>query len=469
MTAPHTPSTGRIVALVIGALLGLIGLGFALSGGALLAADAGFADSDGFVTTPGATTLTTNGAALVTEPMDFTEFEENWPFDDSLRMRVVVDESSTPVFIGIARAEDVERALAGVSRARLSELDGWGRQSLDARPGSALDADPATLVEWETYAVGAGEQQLTWEPRDGEWVGVLMNADGSEGVEADVRVGIRLPFLAVFGWVLLGVGIFVSLIAAALIIWGARSGRQHGGDASRAGAEVAAAAGVAGAHPLAVTASIDERISRGLWLVKWLLLIPHIIVLAILWLTVAFVTVIAWFAIVTTGRYPRSLHAFTVGVMRWSWRVNVYGYGALSTDRYPPFTLGEVEGYPAELRLERPERLSRWLPFVKWVLVLPHLLLIGAISGSTAIAADGEAYSQAGLLGVLVLIAGCGLLFRDRLPRGVFDLMIGIQRWGVRVFAYAALLTDEYPPFRLDQGGNEPATHAARPVTTDIE
>jgi hypothetical protein len=136
--------------------------------------------------------------------------------------------------------------------------------------------------------------------------------------------------------------------------------------------------------------------------------------------------------------------------------VSVYGYGALSTDRYPPFTIAHVAGYPAELRLERPERLSRWLPLVKWVLVLPHLLIIAAISGGATVAANGEAYAQASLLGVLALIAGCGLLFRDSLPRGVFDLMVGIQRWGWRVFAYAALLTDEYPPFRLDQGGAEP-------------
>jgi hypothetical protein len=463
MTTPHpstTPSTGGIVALVIGVLLAIGGLSLAASGGVLLATDAGLADADGFVTMPRAAGIETTGAAIVTERMQFEEFDDNWPFDEPLRLRATVDESDQPLFIGIARAEDVEQAFAAVSVARLMQFDGWGRQTLDARGGDAFDANPAAAIDWETYAVGSGEQQLTWEPRDGDWVGVLMNADGSEGIDADVQLGVDLPFMTALGWALLAIGILLSLVAAALIIWGARSGRHAApaaaldvGTGTETGAAVAT---TTTAHPLVLTAAIDEPIGRGLWLIKWLLLLPHYIVLAVLWLAVAVVTVVAWFAIVFTGRYPRSLHAFTVGVLRWSWRVSVYGYGALSTDRYPPFTLAPVPGYPAELRLERPEHLSRWLPLVKWVLVLPHLLIIAAISGSTTVAANGEAYAQAGLLGVLALIAGGSLLFRDALPRGVFDLMIGIQRWSWRVFAYAALLTDEYPPFRLDQGGDEP-------------
>jgi hypothetical protein len=454
-TTPQSPSTGRIVTLISGAVLALLGLGLAASGGVLLATDSGFADADGFVTTPRATGISTSGAALVTEPMQFDELEDNWPFDEPLRIRATVDESDQPLFIGVARAEEVERALAGVSIARLSQLDGWGRQTIDPRSGGDLGSSPAAAMEWEASAVGSGEQQLTWEPRDGEWVGVLMNADGSEGIDANVRLGVDLPFLTELGWGLLTIGILVSLVAAALIIWGARSAR-HGVTESTAGATLAVHADAAHAHPLALTASIDESIGRGLWLIKWLLLLPHYIVLAVLWLAVLVVSIVAWFAIIITGRYPRSLHAYTVGVLRWSWRVSVYGYGALSTDRYPPFTIAHVAGYPAELRLERPERLSRWLPLVKWVLVLPHLLIIAAISGGATVAANGEADAQASLLGVLALIAGCGLLFRDSLPRGVFDLMVGIQRWGWRVFAYAALLTDEYPPFRLDQGGAEP-------------
>ncbi|MBP2471833.1 hypothetical protein JOF53_000705 [Crossiella equi] len=205
-------------------------------------------------------------------------------------------------------------------------------------------------------------------------------------------------------------------------------------------------------HPLSVTARPDADLSRWLWLVKWLLALPHYLVLAVLWPVAVLSTMAAFVWVLCTGRHPRPLFDFTLGVLCWTWRVAFYSYGVLGTDRYPPFSLGPCPDYPAALHLSRPERLSRGLALVKWwLLALPHYLVLGALAGSGT--ADGR---LPGALGLLVLYAGTALLCTGRYPSGLFRLVTGCQRWGLRVAVYALLLTDTYPPFRLDQGGEEP-------------
>jgi hypothetical protein len=227
-------------------------------------------------------------------------------------------------------------------------------------------------------------------------------------------------------------------------------------------------------YPVRVDAALDPSLSRGLWLVKWLLLIPHIFVLFFLWVAFVVVTLIAFFAILFTGRYPRSLFDFNVGVMRWSWRVHHYGYWALGTDRYPPFTLAEVRDYPAHLDVVYPERLSRGLIFVKWLLAIPHFLVLAVFVGGglwlgTRVSETNDAWdngSNAGwsLVGLLVLIAGIVLLFTGRYPKPIYDFVLGMDRWALRVGAYAALMTDRYPPFRLDTGGTDPGWMPVGPI-----
>jgi hypothetical protein len=223
-------------------------------------------------------------------------------------------------------------------------------------------------------------------------------------------------------------------------------------------------------YPVRVDAVLDPGVSRGLWLVKWLLLVPHYVVLAFLWLAFVVVSLVAFVAILATGRYPRALFDFNVGVLRWTWRVNYYGYAALGTDRYPPFTLAEVADYPAHLDMPYPERLSRGLVLVKWwLLALPHYLVVavfagGAWAGANA-AGDGAVWTSSfGLIDLMVLIAGVALLFTARYPKTIFEFVMGMNRWVLRVVAYATLMTDAYPPFRLDMGGEEPAPDRAANV-----
>ena len=211
------------------------------------------------------------------------------------------------------------------------------------------------------------------------------------------------------------------------------------------------------AFPLRLSGELDARLSRWQWLFKWLLAIPHFVVLLFLWVAFVLSTVVAGFAILFTGRYPRGIFDFNVGVLRWSWRVAFYTYSALGTDKYPPFSLAEHPDYPARLHVDYPARLSRGLVLVKWwLLAIPHYLIVAIFTGG--------AWGTGGLVGLLVLIAGLALLFTGRYPASLYDLVMGLNRWSFRVVAYAGLMTDSYPPFRLDQGGAEPPAAAVTPA-----
>ncbi|MEU8677750.1 DUF4389 domain-containing protein [Streptomyces sp. NPDC048560] len=205
-------------------------------------------------------------------------------------------------------------------------------------------------------------------------------------------------------------------------------------------------------RPVRVEATPEAPLSQWLWLVKWLLVIPHCVVLFFLWTAFFLVGVVAFFAILFTERYPRALFDFNLGVLRWTWRVSYYAYGALGTDRYPPFSLGEVPDYPARLDIVFPQRLSRGLVLVKWwLLALPHYVVTGFFMGSFQ-----SVWWSGGLIFVLVVIAAVALTFTGTYPRDLYDLVMGLNRWVLRVCAYASLMTDDYPPFRLDMGAAEP-------------
>ena len=190
-----------------------------------------------------------------------------------------------------------------------------------------------------------------------------------------------------------------------------------------------------GAYPVELTGEYSERVNRFLWLIKWILIIPHGIVLWLLSIPVIVTTPVAWLMIVITGRYPSFLWGYHLGLLRWYWRVNFYSYEAGNTDRYPPFSLRPSEGYPADLVIEYPERSSRLTALFRWILVIPHWIITYFLN------------TIGGLLTLFALVVG---LFTGRYPRGLFDIIMGINRWRYRVSAYAWFLVDAYPPFSFD-------------------
>ena len=167
----------------------------------------------------------------------------------------------------------------------------------------------------------------------------------------------------------------------------------------------------AGVQPLLeYEVAYPERLGR-LWLlaktfVGQLILLPHLFVLALLSFVVVFATIVAWLAILVTGRYPRSLWDFTLSTLRWSANVSVFG-STLQRDDYPPFS--SVASYPVRFQLDYPARLSRLLIFLKWLLVIPHFIVL--------------TFLYMGLV-VALFLAWFAILFAGRYPRGLFHIRL---------------------------------------------
>ena len=185
-------------------------------------------------------------------------------------------------------------------------------------------------------------------------------------------------------------------------------------------------------YPLTFEVQYPEELSRWLIFVKWLLVIPHLIVLYGLGVAANLITLIAWFVILFTKRYPPELFSFVVSINRWG--ANVTAYTFLLTDDYPPFSW-EANEYPVTYDVEYPEELSRWLIFVKLILAIPHIIVLALLFIGALIA---------------LTVAWFAILFTKRFPESLFIFLVGVLRWQYRVSAYTNLLRDEYPPFSLE-------------------
>jgi hypothetical protein len=457
---------GRVALVVIGALVALIGFATALGGGVMIWAHATQRDSAGFYTTSPERFATSTSALTSQVDLGRAPGEHEWTLTHpvgTVRVRVTSPQG-TALFVGIASQADVDRWLTGVAHEHVVGVN-FGPfhadQSLVA--GDHPASSPLRQRFWAASASGTGTQTLLWPSEGGRWTIVVMNADGRAGVNADVAVGAKTGILLPLG---IGFGAFGLLLlagAAAMLFFGLRGQLTP----VAATGDAHAVPIVEGAYPARLDGHLDPELSRWLWLVKWIFVIPHIVVLVFLWLAVMMLTVVAGFAILFTARYPRSIFDFNVGVMRWTWRVSFYALGAFGTDRYPPFSLRSDPEYPADFTVDYPEHLSRGLVLVKWwLLALPHYLVVAIFAGGWAFGRNGgwRIAGGGGLIALLVVIAVVALAVKGRYPEGIFDFVMGMNRWCYRVLAYAALMRDEYPPFRLDSGGRDPGNVPVQPA-----
>jgi hypothetical protein len=183
-------------------------------------------------------------------------------------------------------------------------------------------------------------------------------------------------------------------------------------------------------YPAALEVSYPAELNRWLPLVKWLLVIPHFVVLTFVGIAAFFVGVYAFFAVLFTGRWPRGAFDFIVGTIRWFYRVAAYFH--LMVDAYPPFSMADDPSYPVRLQIDYPERIDNWRPLVQWILAIPYLFVAGIFYWIT---------------GVLTVVAFFTILFTKQIPRGIFEVMMPGFRWNLRGNAYAYFTTDRYPPW----------------------
>jgi hypothetical protein len=226
MTTPPTPrrsNGGRIAAYIGAAFVGLLALVLLAAGGLALWAN-GKKDDDGYLTTK-SERFATSTYALATDDLDIDAEGGIVDADRYGKLRLKAQSrAGKPLFVGIARSEDVARYLGATAHAELTDVE---TDPFRAQYRPHAGASPQTLPSqqrfWAASTQGSNRQTLTWDVEHGSWSVVVMNADGSRGVDAGVSAGADLPVLTPLGWGLLGGGALLALLAAGLVVVGVRS------------------------------------------------------------------------------------------------------------------------------------------------------------------------------------------------------------------------------------------------------
>jgi len=451
-------SAGKIALLVFGIIFLLVAVGLLFAGGTLVWVDQELKDSDGFISTD-TIYLERGSHAIITRPADI-DLEMTWPFDEgdlaTIKVKASNDNPSKQVFIGIAEKSDVEDYLDGVE---YDEITGFRIHPYDVdykkHTGSSVPEAPDSpdiRDIWTEWVVGNGTQTLEWEIESGSWVLVLMNADGSAGIDLSGSVGIKAPWIFGLGIGLLAGGAVVLILGVLMIYFAARRPMAGGGTMGPvppiSDGDTTTTENL-NAYPATFSVDYpDKSLNRLTTFFRLIMIIPIAIILSLVNGTIwgeahgsnylfaaggiLFLPLVLM--LLFRQKYPRWWFDWNVALTKFMARV--YAYLALLRDEYP--STDEEQAVHIEIAYPDAKRdLNRWLPLVKWFLAIPHYIVLFFLNIAVF---------------VCLVIAWFAILFTGRYPRGLFDFVVGLFRWHLRVAAYAFLLTtDRYPPFSFSE------------------
>jgi len=228
-TAAKRRSAGRITTIVAGGIAAVLAIGFIAAGALLLWGDSK-KDEQGYLAT-GKDRYAASTYALATDNLDIDLDGAGWIMDgdDLGKVRLAVESSADkPIFVGIARTSDVSEYLHGSSYTSVTDVDYSPFHATyrdHDHSGERRPARPADQQFWAASVHGSGTQSLAWDLKDGDWSIVVMNADGSRGVDTDISAGAKIPFLGTFGWISLGGALVLLITAGTLVYLGVRTPR----------------------------------------------------------------------------------------------------------------------------------------------------------------------------------------------------------------------------------------------------